>query len=137
MPEPIETQAPAKVPKILVVDDDGACLAGLVRLLEIGGFDVTATADGRSALTLFQTGERFDAVLTDLMLPDVDGLAVARAARLLDDTTVVALATGDGHFKANTPANQALFDHIFLKPLVVSDVLKALRASLAARGSSS
>lgn len=119
--------------RILVVEDDHDSLKGLTRLLRLGGYDVTAAADGRTALSLLQSEPGFDAILTDLMLPDVDGLAVAAAARRLDGRPVIVLATGDAQFNADDPSHRPLFDLCFVKPLQISRVLTELRGALRSR----
>lgn len=59
--------------RILVVDDEPLMLASLRRLLA-PEHDVTATASAREALRLVDGGARFDLILCDLMMPDMDGV---------------------------------------------------------------
>ena len=66
-------------PRILVVDDDPDLLLLLHSSLELDGFECVEVADGASAIEQI-AGERFDAVLLDLMMPGVDGWAVLRSA---------------------------------------------------------
>jgi PAS domain S-box-containing protein len=64
---------------VLVVDDDPAVLALIARMLRTHGFEVTAARNGQEALK--ELGARsFDLVVTDVAMPEVDGLTVARAA---------------------------------------------------------
>lgn len=81
--------------RILLVEDDPRLAEMLVEYLGRAGFGVTVASSGRSALeSLADTG--YDAVVLDLMLPDMDGLDVCRRLRANDDTPVLMLtARGD------------------------------------------
>jgi PAS domain S-box-containing protein len=78
-PPPVRTE-PVAVPRsrVLVVDDERLVGASLRRALGTE-HDVTVVASPRMALRLFEQGERFDAVLTDLVMPDMTGLELHRA----------------------------------------------------------
>ncbi len=68
-----------------MVDDHEVGRRSLARLLEALGYEVTAVKDGESAIAAMERDPRFDYVLTDLRLPDLDGREVVQAAhRLLD-----------------------------------------------------
>jgi DNA-binding response OmpR family regulator len=83
------TATPAR--PILVVDDD-AKIVRLVRMyLERAGFRVVEANDGRSALAAIAL-EQPALVVLDLMLPEVDGLAIIRAVRRTDRTPIVVLS---------------------------------------------
>jgi len=58
---------------ILVIDDDPAVRRAVVRVLERSGFRVVGVEDAESGLESLATGERFDAVLSDLVLPGMSG----------------------------------------------------------------
>lgn len=66
--------------RILVVDDDAANRDLLVRWLTREGHQVEAVSDGRTALERLE-GDRFDLVLLDVLMPDMDGYAVLEAVR--------------------------------------------------------
>jgi class 3 adenylate cyclase len=66
--------------RILVVDDDATNRDLLVRWLTREGHEVEAVADGRSALRCLE-GNRFDLLLLDVVMPDMDGYAVLEAVR--------------------------------------------------------
>jgi PAS domain S-box-containing protein len=63
--------------RVLVVDDERLVAASLRRALA-ADHDVTVVSSGRTALRLIERGERFDAVLTDLVMPDTTGLELHR-----------------------------------------------------------
>lgn len=66
--------------RVLVVDDDRAATEGLRALLRFDGYDVVAVQSSSTALVML-ANERFDAVITDLEMPEVHGVQIVRAAR--------------------------------------------------------
>ena len=76
---------------ILVVDDDPKIVRLVRTYLEREGFRVVEAADGRSALAAVAL-EAPALVVLDLMLPEVDGLAVIRAVRRTDRTPIIVLS---------------------------------------------
>ena len=66
--------------RILVVDDEPSIVDSVSTVLRYEGFDVDVAASGRAALAKAQEG-RFDLVVMDVMLPDLDGLEVTRRIR--------------------------------------------------------
>ena len=76
---------------ILVVDDDAKIVRLVRTYLERAGYRVAAAADGRSALSAIAL-EMPALVVLDLMLPEIDGLAVLRAVRRTDQTPVIILS---------------------------------------------
>lgn len=120
-PEPI----PATRPRVLLVDDHDVGRKSLARLLEALGFEVTAVEDGLSALNALEGDPRFDHVLTDVRLPDIDGREVVRAARRLLPPPRTALITG---WDVDPDEVTRLgVDWIFLKPLDIQDILAKLQ----------
>ena len=78
---PIET-TPIRSPKarILVVDDDASTRALFGELLQRWGYDVEQTSDGHNALKLISELHP-DVIISDLVMPKLDGLALTRALR--------------------------------------------------------
>ena len=64
--------------RILLAEDDDSLRGFLARALERAGFDVTACADGDEAVAVLH--EEWDLLLTDIVMPGVDGIEVARQA---------------------------------------------------------
>ncbi|MCC7383783.1 MAG: EAL domain-containing protein [Deltaproteobacteria bacterium] len=62
--------------RVLLVDDEATVLAAYCRMLSRDGFDVAVATNGRSALEAIQAGP-FDAVITDLSMPEMNGLELA------------------------------------------------------------
>jgi DNA-binding NtrC family response regulator len=76
-----------------VVDDEPALLEVYVAFLE-DSYEVVTAADARSAIEAL-SGSSFDAVLTDIVMPDVDGLQLLKAVRERDLDVPVVLNTAD------------------------------------------
>jgi CheY-like chemotaxis protein len=88
---------------ILVVDDDPDMLETCVRILSLGGYECLTAAGGREALDILRS-RRLDAIIADLRMPDMDGLAlVANARRLapgVPTVIVTAYASADSARRA-------------------------------------
>jgi DNA-binding response OmpR family regulator len=80
--------------KILIVEDEQHIAEGLRFNLEAEDFEVEIAADGRAALEIL-TGEnkRFDAIVLDVMLPEIDGFEVAQTLREAENFTPILMLT--------------------------------------------
>lgn len=76
--------------KILIVEDDARLREVLCDYFRNKGDDPTAAADGMEALRLLGEAD-FDAVLLDIMMPELDGLSVCRAVRRTNDVPIIFL----------------------------------------------
>lgn len=85
--------APPK--RLLVVDDEPLLVRILAHLLGKAGFIVVTALDGRDALQRVQE-QRFDLVLSDVMMPVMDGRAFVQALQALPDPPPVVFLTGYG-----------------------------------------
>ena len=92
---PVDRLPPGRGECILVVDDEPSVRNAVQRTLEKHGYRVVTTAEGREALAVFQRqhGE-IQAVLTDMMMPGMDGPALVRALRELSPRLPVLGMTG-------------------------------------------
>ena len=72
------------VARILIADDDPVVRRLLESLLEQAGHQVRSVENGREALELVDEGPPFDLVITDIQMPEVDGLELIRALRRRD-----------------------------------------------------
>ncbi|HYZ90525.1 MAG TPA: sigma-54 dependent transcriptional regulator [Myxococcales bacterium] len=102
--------------RILVVDDDASTREVFGELLQRWGYDVEQTSDGHDALKL--TAERRpDVIISDLVMPKLDGLALTRALREESPDTPVIIITGEGTIDAAVEAvREGVFDFVE-KPL--------------------
>ena len=79
--------------RLLVVDDEEALRRALVRTLSGAGYEVLEAANGARAMELV-TAERFDVIVSDLSMPEMDGMTLLMAVRQVDFDVPVVLMTG-------------------------------------------
>jgi signal transduction histidine kinase/FixJ family two-component response regulator len=82
------------VPRILVVDDEQHMCDICTRTLRRGGYEVVATNDPRLAVRELRGEQRFDLLLTDIKMPTMSGLDLARIAREHDPAIAIIIMTG-------------------------------------------
>ncbi|MBI5570200.1 MAG: response regulator [Desulfomonile tiedjei] len=114
---------------LLVIDDDEATLGLLTDLLEMNGFQAQPARGGREGLDLFETG-RFDLVITDIRMPQVDGLEVLRKVSEIDETVPVILVTGYGDLENALRALRIGAYDFLLKPINPEILLNTAKKGL-------
>jgi two-component system phosphate regulon response regulator OmpR len=119
------------VERILLVEDDPRLADMLSEYLGEAGFRVTVAALGAAALAHL-SGTEFDAVVLDLMLPDMDGLDVCRQVRTASDTPVLML-TARGDAIDRIVGLELGADDYLPKPFEPRELLARLRAILRRR----
>ena len=112
---------------MLVVDDDGSVRDVMAEMIGELGQDVTAVASARDALDALARAD-FDLMITDLSMPDTDGLKLAAEARRRAPRMLIALATGYGQSVPADALSSGLLDAVINKPLQLADVEAALRS---------
>jgi len=121
-------RAPASRLRILIVDDDPLLLKSLRDSLELDGHNVVAASGGEAGIDAFRAAPQgFDAVITDLGMPYVDGRKVAEAVKTGAPSTPVILLTGWGQRLMADSEIPAHVDRVLSKP----PKLRELRAALA------
>lgn len=120
---------PAGVPRLLLVEDDDAIARPLGRALAREDFDVTRVETGRDALRTFAEG-RFDLVLLDLTLPDIDGLDVCRSIRERDIEIPIVMLTARSDELDLVVGFDAGADDYIGKPFSMAELTARLRARL-------
>jgi len=82
---------------VLIVDDEPAVIAGLRQLLEQHNYRVCDAANGQAALDFFgKKDQKIDAVVTDIMMPGMDGVALIRALRAMAPELKIIASSGLG-----------------------------------------
>ena len=121
---------------ILVVDDNEQLRSTIRRGLTLAGHDVTEAANGRAALALL-VGARFDLILTDIVMPDMEGLELTRLIRKQDATAKVIAMSGGGRGTADDYlafATRFGATATLQKPFTIEDLTKTIAAALRAPG---
>ncbi len=129
MDESVPQVPPARV---LVVDDEVRQMTALSDTLRDHGYDVVGFADSAAALAALREG-KFDLLLTDLMMPGIDGIALLRAAQESDRDLVGIMMTGHGAIDTAVEAMKAGALDYILKPFKLSAVLPVLSRALTVR----
>lgn len=119
----------APVARLLIVDDEVAQMRALCDTLAHEGYDTQGFSSPRTALEALRPGE-FDLLLTDLMMPDMDGIALIDAARQIDAALGVIVMTGHGTIDTAVQAMRGgAFDYI-LKPFKLKVILPVIARAL-------
>jgi nitrogen-specific signal transduction histidine kinase/ActR/RegA family two-component response regulator len=122
--------APVKAARILVIDDDGRVREALAEMLKFAGHQVERVASGPEGLAWLES-DRFDVVITDLSMPEMDGWAVAREVRNRWPSLKVVLVTGFTLNADATRQNSGLVDKVIFKPIRLDDITLAISHLLA------
>jgi signal transduction histidine kinase len=128
----------ARLGRLLVVDDESNLVTALCRVLEVQGYSTLGVATGLQALDALRAAggddsTRFDVLITDLMMPLMDGIALLRAARDIDRDLVSIVMTGHGTVETAVDAMKAGALDYILKPFNLSVATPVLSRALAVR----
>jgi two-component system, OmpR family, response regulator MprA len=115
--------------KVLVVDDDPALRDAVRRALRLEGYVVETAAGGVDALDVLEH-DGADAVVLDVMMPDLDGLAVCRHMRRGSDRTPVLMLTARDAVGDRVAGLDAGADDYLVKPFALEELLARVRALL-------
>jgi DNA-binding response OmpR family regulator len=116
------------IERVLLIEDDSRLAEMVSEYLSEAGFRVSVAATGRSGLERLAR-EPFDALVLDLMLPDMDGLEVCRQLRATSDTPVLML-TARGDTTDRIVGLEIGADDYLPKPFEPRELLARLRAIL-------
>ncbi|QQR70079.1 MAG: response regulator [Alphaproteobacteria bacterium] len=115
--------------RILVAEDEPSVRAFITRCLDRAGYQVTTACDGQQALTLL-TRNTYDLLLTDIVMPEMDGIALAlRVARDWPDLRVV-MISGYPQERMRAHNLNVLVHRIVAKPFSMQELLDAVADSL-------
>jgi DNA-binding NtrC family response regulator len=115
--------------RILAIDDEPAMTEWLKVLLEHAGYEVRTALIGARGEELFRTW-RPDGVVTDMLLPDVDGIELVRRFKRLDPDAVVIVITGQGNIPRSVEAVKAGAFDFLEKPVDTDRLLDKLEKAI-------
>jgi two-component system, OmpR family, response regulator MprA len=118
---------------LLVVEDDTAVREALAVVLGLDGFEVSTAADGREGMSALRSA-RPDAVILDVLMPNLDGLEVCRRMRASGDHTPVLMLTARAEVSERVEGLEAGADDYLVKPFAREELIARLRALLRRTG---
>jgi two-component system cell cycle response regulator CpdR len=119
------------VARILLAEDDDDMRRFLVRALERAGHNVTSFSEGASAFEeVKQTS--FDLLLTDIVMPEMDGIELARRAAELDPSLKIMFITGFAAVALNPDSRAPKDAKVLSKPFHLKDLVSEVERMVAA-----
>lgn len=115
--------------RLLIVDDESAQMRALCDTLGSEGYATHGFSSAQQALTELRPGE-FDLLLTDLMMPEMDGITLINAARRIDPTLGAIVMTGHGTIDTAVQAMQVGALDYILKPFKLNVILQVIARAL-------
>ncbi|MEJ0062343.1 MAG: response regulator [Alphaproteobacteria bacterium] len=117
-------------PSVLVAEDNPSVREFVVRSLAGAGYQVTQVADGQQALDVLAR-EKFAILVTDIVMPNVDGIALAlKAVRLFPDLRIV-MISGYAQERMRAHNLDALVHRVIAKPFSMEEICAAVKDALA------
>jgi two-component system cell cycle response regulator CpdR len=117
--------------RILLAEDDGDMRRFLVKALQSAGYDVVAFDNGLSAYQRIRE-EPFSLLLTDIVMPEMDGIELARRATELDPDLKVMFITGFAAVALNPDSNAPKDAKVLSKPFHLRDLVNEVEKLIAA-----
>ena len=114
--------------RILIVDDEPQIARVLRTSLESSGYEVMLASDGEQGIERFLSFQP-DLVITDLAMPLMDGLALTRAIRKIDDTPIIVLSVRSAESMKIDALDEGADDYI-TKPFGIQELLARVRSRL-------
>ena len=124
-PQPEQPTLQADLPPVLVVDDDAANLQSVQKILQREGWPTLAAADGREALAVLRR-QRVAVLVTDLMMPGVDGMELLRTVQRTSPHTAVVVMTAYGTVETAVESMKAGAYDFVTKPLRRAELVRSV-----------
>ncbi|HEV8358438.1 MAG TPA: response regulator [Gemmatimonadales bacterium] len=120
------------MPTVLLVDDDDLSRGAVHKMLERSGYGVRSTGIGREALALYRT-DPADLVITDLIMPETDGLEMIQQLRKMNPRVRVLAISGGGRVEAEeylSVARKFGAVEVLQKPFTATELKLAVESAL-------
>ena len=118
------------MPRILLAEDDDSLRGFLARALERAGYEVTACADGEEAAAILH--EEWDLLLTDIVMPGVDGIEVARIAAARQPNLRIMFITGFAAVALTAKEQAPAGAKVLSKPVHLREIVAEVERMMAA-----
>ncbi|MFM8471247.1 MAG: response regulator, partial [Limisphaerales bacterium] len=123
---------------VMLVDDEHGVLDVTAEIIEWHGYKVDTARDGQPARSRYeQHGAGIKVVITDILMPFMDGVELCRELRKRSATLPIIVASGMGHEKFVTDLRELGVPTFLKKPFAAEDLLKSLHAELHREASAS
>jgi two-component system cell cycle response regulator CpdR len=126
-----QSPAPQMTPKILLAEDDNDMRRFLVKALENAGYEVIDYDNGMSAYRRLRE-EPFELLLTDIVMPEMDGIELARRAAELDPDIKIMFITGFAAVALNPDSKAPKEAKVLSKPFHLRDLVNEVQKMLQA-----
>ncbi|MGH8218801.1 MAG: sensor histidine kinase [Steroidobacteraceae bacterium] len=130
--QPEMSQSVRPLARLLIVDDEVAQLRALCDTLELEGYSPVGFSSASEALASLRP-DTFDLLLTDLMMPALDGIELLRAAQRVDRDLAAIVMTGHGTIDTAVKAMQAGALDYILKPFRLNQMMPVITRALETR----
>jgi two-component system cell cycle response regulator CpdR len=118
------------MPRILLAEDDESLRGFLARALERAGYEVTACADGEEAVAVLE--EDWDLLLTDIVMPGIDGIEVARQAAARHPGLRIMFITGFAAVALAATDQAPAGAKVLSKPIHLREIVSEVERMIAA-----
>ena len=118
------------MPRILLAEDDDSLRGFLARALERAGYEVTACADGEEAAAVLD--EAWDLLLTDIVMPGMDGIEVARLAAQRHPGLKIMFITGFAAVALSAGGRAPAGAKVLSKPVHLREIVAEVERMVAA-----
>lgn len=115
---------------ILIVDDSPVMLMSVKRILEMGGFTVETAKDGVDAFTRIQAGLKPDLIITDINMPNMNGIEFIRNARTILRFTPILTLTTESQAEKRDEAKKLGATGWLVKPIGGAELLSTVKQVL-------
>lgn len=126
------TGSEANMAAILLAEDDEAVRTFVTRALTHRGHSVVAVQDGEAAIRALEA-QTFDLMLTDIVMPGLDGLALAETAGRINPKMTVLMMTGFAAARDRVSQGSRAVADIITKPFSLSQICNAVDTALASQ----
>ena len=116
--------------RILVAEDEAALREFISRALTHHGHDVTTAEDGAEALVILQRSEPFDLLLTDIVMPMMDGIALALKVAKENPDLRILMMTGYAAERQRAYNLDMLVHDVISKPFTLDEICEKVREAL-------
>ena len=118
--------------KILIIDDSETMIMSIKSILEMGGFEVETAGDGAEGLSKLKSGSKPDLIITDINMPNMDGLELIKNVRAqsgFNFTPILTLTTESDTAKREEAKKLGATGWI-VKPVTGPDLIKVIKQVL-------